>query len=103
MKAIRVQYTVQEGYVETNKKNIKTVMDDLRELKNPNIKYASFLLEDGRTFMHFALYPDEQSAAIVNNLPSFNTFRTQLKQSQPEVPPQAENLTLVASAWDFFD
>jgi len=103
MKAVRVQYTVKDGYVETNKQNIRQVMSDLRDLKHPNIKYNSFLLEDGKTFMHLAMYPDEETSQIVQNLPSFVKFQTELKASGLEVPPKAEKLELVASAYQIFD
>ncbi|MDN5203702.1 hypothetical protein QQ008_20095 [Fulvivirgaceae bacterium BMA10] len=102
MKAVRVQYTVKDSYVATNKQNIEQVMSDLRALNNPNIRYSSFLLDDGKTFMHFALYPDEATGKIVSDLPSFQKFRSELKESQPEIPPKAENLSLVASAYEFF-
>lgn len=102
MKAVKVQYTVKENFAETNKNNIAQVMSDLRKLNNPNIKYSSFTLEDGKTFVHFAVYPDEKTSQIVSDLPSFAFFRKELQASQPEVPPKAEDLRLVASAYDFF-
>lgn len=77
-------------------------MADLRGLKNPGIRYSAFILDDGKSFVHFAMYPDEEPAAIVSNLESFQSFRQQLKQSQPEVPPKSEDLTLVASAYEIF-
>ncbi len=103
MKIVKVQYTVKDDYVQKNKENISKVMADLRAMNNPNIKYSSFLLEDGKTFLHFAMYPDQQTGNIVSELPSFNTFRAELKASEPEIPPKAENLSLVASAWEFFE
>ena len=102
MKAVRVQYKVKETFVETNKANIRQVMSDLKAMNNSGIKYNSFILEDGQTFMHFAMYPDEATSQIVNDLPAFVKFRTALKESQPEIPPQAEKLELVASAYDIF-
>ena len=102
MKAVKVQYTVREDYVETNKQNIERVMADLRASNHPGIKYSSFLLEDGKTFVHFGMYADEQAMAVVSNLDSFQNFRQQLQQSRPELPPQADDLSLVASAYDIF-
>ena len=102
MKITKVQYTVQDGYVETNKSNIKQVMADLRQLNNPGIKYSFYILEDGKTFMHLAIFPDEETAQILNSLDSFGKFRQELKASEPEVPPKAEPLNLVASAFDWF-
>jgi hypothetical protein len=102
MQAVKVQYTVQASYAETNKKNIQKVMADLQALNNPAIRYSAFILEDGKSFVHFAMYPDEESAAIVPNLESFQSFQQQLKGSQPEVPPKAEDLTLVGAAYEIF-
>lgn len=102
MKAVRVQYTVQESYAETNALNIQKVMADLRELNHPGIRYSAFMLEDGKTFVHFAMYPDEETASIVPGLDSFQSFRQQLQDSHPEVPPKAEDLFLIGSAYDIF-
>jgi hypothetical protein len=102
MKAVKVQYTVKEDYVETNKGNIERVMSELRGLNNPGIKYSSFLLDDGKTFVHFGMYADEEAMSVVGNLESFNQFRQQLQESRPEVPPHADDLSLVASAYDIF-
>lgn len=103
MKIVKVQYTVKDDYVQKNKENIEKVMGDLRAMNNPNIKYSSFLLDDGKTFVHFAMYPDQETGNIVSELDSFIAFRAELKASGPEVPPKAENLSLVASAWEFFE
>ena len=35
MNAVKVQYTVKEAYVETNKANIQRVMADLKEIGRP--------------------------------------------------------------------
>lgn len=102
MNAVKVQYTVRADYAETNKMNIQKVMSDLRAMNNPGIRYSAFVQQDGKTFIHFAFYPDEETAAIVPNLASFQSFRQQLKESQPEVPPKAEDLTLVGSAFEIF-
>lgn len=102
MKVIRVTYRVKPEFVEKNKENIAKVMEDLRAMNNPNIKYASYQEEDGVTFMHFAQYPDEKTAAVINRLESFAKFREELKASEPITPPSATNLSLVASAYDIF-
>jgi hypothetical protein len=102
MDAVKVQYTVKEEYVETNKTNIRRVMADLREINNPNITYSAFLLDDGKSFIHFVMRVDDEAQKTLNDLPSFQEFQRQLKESGPEVPPQVENLTLVGSSSDIF-
>ena len=102
MKAVKVQYTVKAEYAETNKANIRQVMADLQELSNPGIKYSTFVLEDGKTFVHFGIYSDQEALDVVNNLPSFQTFREQLKASGPEAPPKGDDLTLVGLSYEIF-
>ncbi len=102
MKAVKVQYTVKEAYVETNKQNIQAVMAELKRINNPGIKYSSFVLDDGKTFVHFGMYADEEAMSVVGNLEVFQKFRQELKGSQPESPPHADNLSLVDSAYDIF-
>ena len=102
MKSVKVQYTVKTEYADTNKDNIRQVMTDLQELANPGIKYSSFILEDGKTFIHFGMYADQEALELVNNLPSFQSFREQLKASQPETPPKGDDLTLVDASYEIF-
>jgi quinol monooxygenase YgiN len=102
MKAVKVQYTVKAEYADTNKRNIRKVMADLQEIDNPGIKYSAFLLDDGKTFVHIGIYSDQAALEVVNNLPSFQFFRDQLKASGPEAPPQGDDLNLVDSSYEIF-
>ena len=102
MKIIRVQYTTNPGYVAKNKANIEKVIGDLREINNPGIKYATYLLPDEKTFMHFSQFESDEAHQVLLTLPSFITFQNELKASGLEVPPKSENLSLVASCYDFF-
>ena len=102
MKAVKVQYTVKQEYADTNKRNIRKVMADLREISHPGIKYSSFVLDDGKTFVHFGVYSDQAALDVVNNLPSFQFFRDQLNASGPEMPPKADNLNFLDSSYEIF-
>ena len=102
MNGVKVQYTVNEEYVETNKTNIRQVMADLKEINNPDIKYSAWLLDDGKTFVHLVHRANPEAQKTVSELPSFQEFQRQLKASGLEVPPQADDLSLVGSAWDIF-
>ena len=102
MKSVKVQYTVKSEYADTNKKNVAKVMADLRELAHLGIKYSTFVLADGKTFVHIGMYADQEALDTVNNLPSFQSFREQLKASGPEAPPKGDDLTLVDSSYEIF-
>ncbi len=102
MKSVKVQYTVKAEFANSNKKNVAKVMADLRELAHPGIKYSTFVLNDGKTFVHIGMYAGQEALDVVNNLPSFQSFREQLKASGPEAPPKGDDLTLVDSSYEIF-
>jgi hypothetical protein len=101
MKVIRVQYTVQPDYAEQNKQNIEAVMQEVRQLANPDFKYATYVLEDGKTFMHLAYRATSDVEHLPTSLESFKQYQTQL-QNHLEVPPKNETLNLVQSSYDLF-
>ena len=102
MKTVRVQYKVKPEYAETNKSNIARVMSDLRNLNDSGIRYSTFLYEDGVTFMHFAMFKDDNGQKMLNDLESFKKFTASLKASGLLEPPKAENLFLVDSCYNIF-
>lgn len=97
MKTIRVQYTVNEDFVSTNKENIAAVMSELREIANPDVRYTAYQHEDGKTFMHVVTYANTEAESLPASLDSFKEFQKQLKENL-EIPPKVENFTLVDSS-----
>ena len=102
MKATKVQYTVKSEFAEQNVENISTVMRDLRQLNNADIKYTSFVLNDRKSFVHFVMINTEEAGKILSNLDSFKKFQIELKASNPEILPKVENIFLVNSSYDIF-
>ena len=102
MKVIRVQYTVKPDYTDTNKANIRQVMSDLRNMGNPDVKYAAYLGEDGQTFTHLVMFRDEDTPNPMSDMPSFQKFQAELKASEPVSPPASERLDLVGAGFDAF-
>lgn len=102
MKAVKVTYTVQEHYADQNKENIQQVMQDLRAGDHPGIRYSTYVLSDGVTFVHLARFRSEEDNKTLSALPSFQSFQQQLKASQPTAPPKAEPMELVGASHDIF-
>jgi hypothetical protein len=102
MKTVMVQYTAKPEFVETNRSNISNVMAELRRVNDAGIKYSTFILEDGQTFIHFALFRDEDGQKKLNELESFKKFGAELKASGPIAPPKPLVLSLVDSCYDIF-
>lgn len=97
IKAIKVQYTVKENFVEANKKNIGAVMEALRGMGDVGVLYSVFLKGDGKTFIHIAQFRDAKAEDVIPNLQEFEHFRKELKQNI-EAPPESEDLALVNSS-----
>jgi hypothetical protein len=102
MKTVWVQYTTTQEFAATNKENIKKVTDELKALNNPGIKYASYVLPDGKTFMHFDHFENEEAHQVLMGLESFKKFQTELMASNLEIEPKWEPLSLVAASYEFF-
>ena len=100
MRAIKVEYTVKPEYVNTNKANIRKVMDELRALGDVGILYSSYVKEDGVSFVHFSIHRDSGEQNLLTTLPSFKAFSTQLKAEGIVTPPQSTKLEMVGKSFD---
>lgn len=102
MKIVRVQYTTSPEYAATNQENIRRIVDELKQINHPGIKYSTYLLADGKTFMHFDQFENEEAHQVLQSLESFKKFSAELWASRLEVEPNLELPTLVASTEKFF-
>lgn len=103
MKIVKVSYTTRAEYAEQNQANILTVMSDLKKQNNTGINYNACLCADGKTFIHTAFFKSDEDQKLLNELPAFQHFQTQLKASGLEAPPKQELLTLVDSSTNIFN
>ena len=102
MKTVNVQYTTTKEFSPVNQANIAGVVEELKELNHPGIKYSCWLLPDGKTFIHFDQFENEEAHQVLTSLESFKKFDAGLSQSQPEAAPQLILPVLVASTERFF-
>lgn len=102
MKIVRVQYTTTEKYASTNEENIRQVVNELRKINHPGIKYSTYLLSDRKTFMHFDQFENEEAHQALMALESFKKFSSELWASGLEVEPKLELLSIVGSSENFF-
>ena len=102
MKIVRVQYTTSPEYADTNKENIRQVVNELKQINHPGIKYSTYLLPDGKTFMHFDQFENEEAHLFLQSLASFKKFAAELSASTMEAEPKLELPSLVAATEVFF-
>jgi quinol monooxygenase YgiN len=103
MKIVRVQYTTTQQYAARNQENIRQVVNELRAINHPGIKYSTYLLPDGKTFMHFDQFENEEAHQVLQALESFKKFAVELSASNLEAEPILELPSLVASSEVFFE
>jgi hypothetical protein len=102
MKIVSVQYTTKAEYASRNIENIRQVVSELKELNHPGIKYSTYLMSDGKTFMHFDQFENEEAHVVLTGLESFKKFSDELLASNPEAEPKLELLSIVSSTENFF-
>ena len=102
MKIVKVIYTAKADYVAQNQQNIHKVMSDLQALAHDGIFYHVCLGSDGKTFTHTAFFKEDANQQVLSDLPSFQAFQHQLKDSGPEAPPAQDHMTLVGSSSNIF-
>ena len=102
MKIVRVNYTTTPAFALQNQANIAGVVRELKAINHRGIKYSTYLLPDGKTFMHFDQFENEEAHQLLTSLESFKKFDRELWASGLEVEPVLESLSLVASTENFF-
>ncbi len=85
-----VRYRVRPGFAAENAELVAAVYDELHELEPEGLRYATFALEDGVSFVHVAI-TDEGHDAPLTRQASFARFRESLAERCDE-PPQVTRL-----------
>lgn len=91
-----VRYKVKADKVAENEELVRAVYRGLHEIGDPDIHYATFKQNDGRTFVHFASFPSKEKQAVLTELGAFKEFQKALKDRCDE-PPDNQPLTEVGS------
>lgn len=97
MKIVRVQYTTKAEFAATNQENIRQIVNELKAINHPGIRYSAYLLPDGKSFMHLDHFENEEAHQLLQSLESFKKFSTELLASKLEAEPKLELLTIAAS------
>lgn len=101
MKIVNVHYTTTREFAPQNQENIAGIVKELKTLNHPGIHYSTYLLPDGKTFMHLDHFESEEAHQLLMELESFKKFDAELWASQLEIEPKLSLLSLVASSAEF--
>ncbi|HEY2255149.1 MAG TPA: hypothetical protein VGI11_05880 [Variovorax sp.] len=96
-----VRYKVKADRVEENERYIRQVYEELQKLAPPGLRYATFRLADGLSFMHIVTHDSEEHRQALLTLPAFKAFAAGVGE-RCEEPAVTVELTEIGS-YGFFE
>lgn len=97
MKTIMVRYKTHPHAAEENAALVRAVYAELHEKGRPGLRYATYRLPDGVSFVHFATH--EGDSTLLTGMPAFKAFVANIKERCEELPVTVELSTV--GAYDF--
>ena len=96
MKRVLVRYKVKADRAAENEAYIAKVFEQLKKEQPAGLRYASFKLADGVSFVHLASLETEDGSHPLGELAAFKTFTSHIKE-RCEEPPLATELAEIGS------
>jgi hypothetical protein len=96
METTIVRYKVKADQAEENKGYIRRVFDELDANKPEGLRYVSFNLADGVSFVHIAVVESENGENPLQQTAAFKDFIADIKDRCDE-PPAASSADIVGS------
>ena len=94
MRQVMVRYKVKPERVEENVELVRAVYDEIRCTEPAGLRYASFKLDDGVSFVHLAV--TENGASPLSKVKAFQEFQKNIEDRTDEGPVVTE-LDLIGS------
>jgi hypothetical protein len=93
MRRIMVGYKVKPEAVAENEALVRAVYEELRQTQPASMRYATFRLDDGVSFVHINF---SDGGNVLNELASFKAFQERIAERLDEGPTVSE-LTEIGS------
>jgi hypothetical protein len=93
MKRVAVRYRVKPDQVEANEELVRAVYAELAKTAPEGLRYGTFKLEDGVTFLHLAQHGSENPLSRIG---AFQRFQEGIRDRCDE-PPVVTELTEIGS------
>jgi len=97
-----VSYQLKPERVAENERLAAAVYDALREARPSGLRYATFKLADGVSFMHVVAHSEADGSNALTSLPAFKAFSAEVRDRCVE-PPRRVELTEIGSYGFFRD
>jgi hypothetical protein len=96
MSKVIVRYKVKKDKAGENIDYINQVFEALKQASPAGLRYASFVLEDGLSFVHIASIETDDGSNPLTELTEFQAFVTDIA-SRCDEPPQPSSAELLGS------
>jgi len=96
MSTVMVRYKVKADRVDENRAYIERVFEALKEGQPDGLRYASFQMPDGVSFVHIASVDTPEGENPLSKTPAFKDFVANIKDRCDE-PPAATDLSPVGN------
>jgi hypothetical protein len=96
MSTVVVRYQTKPERADENQKLVEQVFEELRRQAPVGLRYATFRLDDGVSFVHIAAVDTADGSNPLAALPAFAEFTAGIADRCVE-PPAARDATLVGS------
>lgn len=96
MSKVIVRYKVKKDRADENIKYINRIFEALKQASPAGLRYASFVLDDGLSFVHIASIETENGSNPLTELAEFQDFVADIA-SRCDEPPQPTPAELLGS------
>jgi hypothetical protein len=96
MRQVMVRYKVKPERVEENEHLVRAVYDEIRRAEPAGLRYATFKLDDGVSFVHLAVTESENGGSPLSKVKAFQEFQKDIEDRTDEGPVVTE-LDLIGS------
>ena len=95
-----VSYKLKADRVAENERLVQAVFEALKQQRPQGLRYATFRLADGVSFVHLVAHDEADGSNALTSLPAFKAFAAGVKERCDEPPVRVE-LTEIGS-YGFF-
>ncbi|MCW3029065.1 MAG: hypothetical protein JWN81_2276 [Solirubrobacterales bacterium] len=100
MRTVMVRYKVKPDRAVENAELVRAVYDELQRAKPSGLRYATFQLDDGVSFVHIAVETEPEGSPLPQ-LEAFKEFQKDIRERCEEPPILSELRTI--GAFRLFD
>jgi hypothetical protein len=90
VKQVMVRYAVKPEHAAENERLVRAVYDELRRTEPAGLRYATFRLDDGVSFVHLASTETEDGKSPLSDLQAFKEFQRGIGDRCAEAPVVTE-------------